>query len=196
MLLLGVVLALCAFVLPSVASAVSWSPVGTSDGRLDSGNLGFSIPFVSYGWGCTASSFNVTVDTAVVATITGVSFANCHNDPGTNIATHGCTQTGAGTNFPWRLTAPTTTDVIINGVDIDFSFVTTPGTIDGCILTGLNVRLTGSLTASFTPGTAGSRRIDFGPPAGAFTAHIPGFGPFRPTVRGTAVATGLLNVID
>ena len=33
MLLLGAVLALCAFVLPSVASATSWSPVGTTDGR-------------------------------------------------------------------------------------------------------------------------------------------------------------------
>ena len=35
MLLLGAALTLCAFVLPSVASAASWTPVGTTDGRLD-----------------------------------------------------------------------------------------------------------------------------------------------------------------
>ena len=35
MLLLGAVMALCAFVLPSVASAASWSPLNT-EGRLDS----------------------------------------------------------------------------------------------------------------------------------------------------------------
>ncbi len=43
-LLLGAVLASCAFVLPSVASAASWAPVGTSDGRIDSANFGVSIP--------------------------------------------------------------------------------------------------------------------------------------------------------
>ena len=48
MLLLGVVMALCAFVLPSVASAASWSPVGTTDGRIDSNTLGFSIPALEF----------------------------------------------------------------------------------------------------------------------------------------------------
>lgn len=193
-LLLGAALALCAFVLPPVASAASWSPVGTTDGRLDSPNLGFSIPIVSYGWGCTASSFSVTVDTAAVSTITGISFANCHSDLNSSNAIHGCTQTAAGTGFPWRMTAPSTTDISIN-VDMNFYFATTPGTPDGCLSTGLNLRLTGPLTASFTPGPAGSRRIDFGSPAGAFTAHFPGLFTVPTTVRGTATATGLLNVL-
>jgi hypothetical protein len=195
LLLWGAVLALCAFVLPSVASAASWAPVGTTDGRIDSGNLGFSIAPGGVGSGsfCTASSFNVTVHSAAVATITSASFANCHGDLG---ASSGCTITATGTNFPWRVTVPDTTDIIIHGVDIDNYFETTPGTLNECAQTGLTVRLTGTVTASFTPGAAGNRTFDFGSGLSpAFTAHIPGAGSFNAAPRGRAVATGLLNVV-
>jgi hypothetical protein len=195
LLLLGAVLALCAFVLPSVASAASWAPVGTTDGRIDSGNLGFSIqpgatPSGSF---CTSSSFSVTVHSAAVATITGGTFANCHGDLGASV---GCTTTATGTNFPWRVTVPDTTDIIIHGVDIDVSFETTPNTLNECAQNGLNIRLTGTVTASFTPGAAGNRTFDFGGGLSpAFTAHIPGAGSFNAAARGRAVATGLLNVV-
>jgi hypothetical protein len=191
-LLLGAVLALCAFVLPSVASAASWAPVGTTDGRIDSGNLGFSLPINGSGSFCTASSFNVTVDTAAVATITSASFANCHGDLGGGV---GCTTTATGTNFPWRVTVPDTTDIIIHGVDIDVYFETTPNTLNECPQTGANIRLTGTVTASFTPGAAGNRTFDFGSTLPGFTAHIPGVGTVGAVARGRAVATGLLNVV-
>ncbi len=194
MLLLGAVLASCAFVLPSVASAASWSPVGTTDGRIDSGNLGFSIPATGSGTACTASSFSVTVHSAAVATITGASFANCHGDLGSGA---GCTLTTTVTNLPWRATPVTTNDIIIHGVDIDVSFEQTPGTLGECAQNGLNMRLTGSVTASFTPGAVGSRRFDFGAgPMGAFITHIPGVGSLPAVPRGQATATGLLNVVD
>ena len=191
MLLLGAALALCAFVLPSVASAASWSPVGTTDGRLDSSNLGFSIPATGSGTVCSSSTFSVTVDTAAVSTVTGVNFANCHGVLGGPV---GCTMTATATNLPWRVTAPDTTSIQIHGLDLDVSFETTPGTLNECSGIGLQLRLTGTVTASFTPGAAGSRFADFSGAAGMI-AHIPGVGSFPAAAAGSAVPTGLLNII-
>ncbi|MET0601659.1 MAG: hypothetical protein ABW167_06685 [Baekduia sp.] len=194
MLLLGVVMALCAFVLPSVASAASWTPVGTTDGRIDSGNIGFSLPALNTGSSCPTASFNVTIDSAAVATITGASFGpNCMGDLGGGV---GCTTTAVGTfPVPWRATPIDTTRIEIHGVDIDVNFETTPGTLNECSTNGLNIRLTGTVTISFTPGPAGDRTLDFNGATG-LAAHIPGIGNGIPTVaRGTALGTGLLNVL-
>jgi hypothetical protein len=130
-----------------------------------------------------------------VATITGASFNNCHGDVGSGV---GCTTTTSVTNLPWRATAISTNDIILHGVDIDVSFEQTPGTLNECANNGLNIRLTGSVTASFTPNaTATLRTFDFGPgPANAFTAHIPGVGSFGAVARGHAVPTSALNVTD
>jgi hypothetical protein len=188
MLLLGVAMALCAFALPSVASAGSWSPVGTTDGRIDSGNLGFSVPAVNGGTACTASTFSVTVHSGARATITGASFANCHANVGLSV---GCTTTATGTNFPWQLTPTNTTRIEIHGLDIDVSFETTPGTLDECAYTGTNIQLTGTVIASFTPGPP--RTFDFNGATGLFT-HIPGVNATFPTATtGSATPTGLLN---
>jgi hypothetical protein len=191
MLLLGAALALCAFVLPSVASAASFVPVGTTDGRIDSGNLGFSLTATGAGSSCTASSFGGVIHSSVVATITAASFANCHGDLGPSV---GCTTTATGTNFPWRLTPTDTTRIEIHGVDIDVHFETTPGTLGECGQTGLNIRLTGTVVVSFTPGAAGSRIIDFNGGLG-LVAHLPGIGSLPAATRGQAVPTGLLNVV-
>ncbi len=196
MLLLGAVMALCAFVLPSVASAASWSPVGTTDGRLDSANLGFSSAALNSGSSCGAVSFSVTVHSAAVATITGASFASCFGDLG---AAAGCTATAVGTNFPWRATAVATNNIQIHGVDIDVQFETIPGTNPThCARNGVSLRLTGTVSGGvFTPGAAGStRRIDLGGATG-LVAHVPGVGGGIPAVpRGSVTATGLLNVLD
>jgi hypothetical protein len=104
----------------------------------------------------------------------------------------GCTRTHTGTNFPWRVTVPDTTDIIIH-TDFAVSYENTPGTLGECAPIGLNFRLTGQVTASFTPGTP--RRIDFDGSTGPFIAHIPGVGSLTAVVRGQAVATGLLNII-
>jgi hypothetical protein len=192
MLLLGAVMALCAFVLPSVASAASWAPVGTTDGRIDSANLGFSVgPPLNSGSSCRVSSFSVTVHSAAVATITGGSFAGCHGDVGLGV---GCTTTATGTNFPWRVTPVDTTRIEIHGVDIDVHFETTPGTLNECATNGNNIRLTGTVIASFTPAAGPpNRRFDFEGATGLF-ADVAG-ASFPAAARGSAVATGLLNVI-
>ena len=188
MLLLGAVLALCAFVLPSGASAASWTPVGTTDGRIDSGNFGFSIPLAGTGTSCTSSTFSVTVDSATVATVTNVSINNCHGDVGSGI---GCTLTTTVTGTPWRATALDTTNVQIHGLDLDIYFETTPGTLGECANTGLQMRATGTATASFTPG---GKIADFLGATG-LTVHIPGVGSLPAVGRGSASATGLLNIL-
>jgi hypothetical protein len=191
-LLLGAAMALCAFVLPSVASAASWAPVGTTDGRLDSANFGFSIPATGSGSSCGATSFNVTVDSAAVATITGASFNQCAGDLG---AGNGCVITATGTNFPWRATPVATNNIQIHGVDIDLLF---EGPAGVCNQNGLQIRWTGTVAGGvFTPGASGStRRIDLGGATG-LVAHIPALGASLPVVpRGSFTATGLLNVLD
>ncbi|MET0603055.1 MAG: hypothetical protein ABW167_13805 [Baekduia sp.] len=191
MLLLGAVMALCAFVLPSVASAASWTPVNTTDGRIDSSDVGFSITATGSGSRCTSSTFSVSVDSSSVATITGGSFNNCHGNLGSGV---GCTTTATLTNLPWRVTVPDTSDVIIHGVDIDVSFETTPGTLNECSNNGLNIRLFGSVTASYT--SVGKIFNFRAGPAGSFTATLPPpFGNQAASALGSATATGLLNVV-
>jgi hypothetical protein len=191
MLLLGAAMALCAFVLPSVASAASWTPVGTTDGRLDSANLGFTATALGSGSSCAVTSFSVTVHSAAVATITAASFANCTGLPGG--ASAGCTATATGTNFPWRATVPDTTNVQIHGVDIDVRFEPLPGTLAShCLQNGAQIRLTGTVTnAVWTPAT---RTFDF-TGAHGLVAHVPGVGAVPAAPLGSVAATGLLGVL-
>ena len=188
LLLFGVVMALCAFVLPSMASAASWFPIGTT-GRIDSGNLGFSITALNSGSTCNQTTFHVLVHNAQLATITAASFVDCHGDVSGSV---GCTTTAVGTNFPWRATPVNTTAIQIHGVDIDVSFETTPNTPNECANTGLNIRLTGTVTASYTP-TA--HRFDFLGATGLF-AHLGALNGVATVARGNATPTGLLNVLD
>jgi hypothetical protein len=84
---------------------------------------------------------------------------------------------------------------VIHGLDIDTSFEQTPGTLGECANAGLNLRLTGNVTVSSTPGAAGSRRIDLDGATG-MVAHVPGVGTIGAAPRGFALATGLLNILD
>ena len=145
---------------------------------------------------CTSTQFNVTVDSAALATISGACFRELPRFCW--LVALVALLTWVGTNFPWRATAVTTTNIHIDGIDIDISFEQTPGTLDECVNQGLNIRLTGTVTASFTPNaTATARRFDFnGGPAG-FVSHI-SLVPrtFVTAVVGQVTPTGLLNVLD
>jgi hypothetical protein len=102
----------------------------------------------------------------------------------------GCTTTATGTNFPWRVTPIDTTRIEIHGVNIDVNFETTPGTLNECAVNGLNIQLTGTVTVSYTPV---GRVFDFNGATG-LSAH--GLGSTAPAAaRGSATATGLLNVL-
>ncbi len=189
LLLLGAVLALCAFALPSVASAASWAPVGTTDGRIDSGNLGFSSAALGSGAACSSTTFSVSVHNAAVATITGASFrGNCHGNAGSNV---GCTLTLIPTGFPWTLTAIDTTKIQIHADVIDVHFHNTPGTLGECANNGLTFQITGTITVSYTPVP---KVIDINGAPG-WVIHIPGIGSIPAAAQGTGTATGLLNVL-
>src|SRR5437868_2001255 len=78
-LLLGVLLAVCAFV-PALASAASWSPVGTTH-QLTSNDLAFTAhtgPLGTAGSICQTAQFDSDVTSAATLRITGGRFDNCH----------------------------------------------------------------------------------------------------------------------
>ncbi|MET0601124.1 MAG: hypothetical protein ABW167_03965 [Baekduia sp.] len=187
LLLFGVVLALAAFVLPSVASAAGFEPVGT--GTIDSGNLGFSVPAINSGLFCTSSQFHMQVHSTTVATITASRIANCHGSVGASV---GCTTTWTGTGFPWVATAESTHNIIIHNVNIHVVFETTPGTLNECANTGLTLRLTGSLALQYT---AAAHTFDF-TSGSTFVGHFPGPATFPLVLFGSLTPTGALRVID
>ena len=191
LLLFGVVLALCAFVLPSVASAAGFEPAGAGalgTGTIDSGTLGFSIPGLNSGSACTSSQFHVQVHSTTVATITAGRFANCHGSVGGAV---GCTTTATGVGFPWVATAESTSNIVIHNANVHVVFETTPGTLNECGNNGLNLRWTGNVTISYTPV---GKVFDFNGGTG-LSMHIPGLGTIPTTPRGFAAATGLLNIL-
>ncbi|HEX5923662.1 MAG TPA: hypothetical protein VFY45_07505 [Baekduia sp.] len=160
-LLFGAVLAVCAFAAP-MASAASWSPIGTT-ARLASTNLGFSQAIgggLTVGSSCALSTFDGDVASAAVLTITGGRFDNC---VGTGLAA-GCTVTATGTRFHWTATGVSTTDIQIHGIHVDVRFETAPGG-GACnsLVHNTNITLTGTLTGgSFDPSSIGlNRKVTF-----------------------------------
>jgi hypothetical protein len=158
-LLFGAVLAVCAFAVPSLASAASWDGGGTVTHQLASANLGFTIEAPQViGSSCANSEFDSDVVSAATLRITGARFLNCR---GTGLGVN-CTVTPTGRNFPWTATAPTTTTIGIDGVHVSVAFENHP---DGtaCGVNGLTTTLTGNLTGgSWDPSATGAnRRVTF-----------------------------------
>jgi hypothetical protein len=196
-LLCGAVLAVCAFAVPSMASAASWSPLNTTH-QLTSPDLQFTANLTGTpgGSSCADSEFDAEVFSAAVIEITGAVFRNCS---GTGGAT-GCTATPVGNNFPWTATARTTTDIQIHRVDVSVVFDTKPGGAPGsCAQEGFTIRVTGTLVGGvFDPSSVGAnRRITYTNATGT-TAHLLTTGLNAPaTVLGTIRdTTATLNVLD
>jgi hypothetical protein len=177
-LLFGAVMALCAFVMPSMASAASWGVIGSAH-TIDSANLGFTAPAVP-GVGlvsssCAETQFSSNVASAANLPITAVTFKNCTGS-GPNIG-H-CTATPDATKLPWTATGTTLTNVQIHNIHITVKFETLPGaTPPACGLNGQSVTLTGTLTGGAW--TSGVHSVDF--------SSSPGLEVVGPT--GTALAT-------
>ena len=113
-LLFAGAIAACALVLPSVASAASWGPIG-SHHTLDSFNLSFtSTTAIGASTGsCTRSSLTTAVANAQNLEITAATFGGLCTFRGTEAGT--CTMTMVGTRFPWTATAVTTSNLQIHG---------------------------------------------------------------------------------
>lgn len=148
------VAAVCAFAMPSVASAASWGPVGTEH-TLDSANLGFTAisqfigPITS---SCSSSSLTARVTNAAVLTITGVSFLGCTT---VNPTIGTCTTTWTATGLPWSATAITTTTVQIHAVRFDVIYENSPGSTS-CLkdATGIPITVTGTIDGGqWNPGS-------------------------------------------
>ena len=154
--LFAAVMALCAFAMPSMASASSWGPLANPEHTLD-GNLGFVSHVSSINSDCARVQVTLDVVSAAVIEITGATFRDC-TAAGAGIGT--CTVTATGTNFPWTATARTTSDIQIHGVNIDVFFENHPGSA-ACGAAGVPLRITGTLSGARWTGNVGERVIDF-----------------------------------
>jgi hypothetical protein len=145
MLFVGV-MAVCALAMPAMAGAASWTgTLGTHvfDGSNPANRLAFSVAAISSGWTCAGAQFDIDVRSSSDGVVTAAGFQNCM---GVGNAVN-CTATFAATNLPWTVTNPTTTNVSVDGVDLDGFFENTPGNATACGFPG-SVRATGNLSAA------------------------------------------------
>lgn len=180
LLLFAGAMAVCAFVLPPVASASSWGPIGTHH-TLDSPNFGYTSQIGANGVSssCTASSFTARVLSAGDLSISTGTFGGLCTASGAAIGD--CTITTQATGFPWRATAVSTSNIQIHGIDIDYTFENSPGGF--CNLAGTKTTITGTLTGGRWTGNTSDPRIDFSNAEGLVTHSVLGNGnPI--TIRG------------
>jgi hypothetical protein len=184
------VIAACACAMPWVASAASWSPIGTEH-TLDSSNFGFHSNINDIEGQCGETFWTADVSSAANLTITNATFRNC-NMLGSTLGE--CTSTWTSTNLPWTATAITTSTVQIHGVDIDWRLEDIPGNPGSCTpFAGVrNYRLTGTVTGLWTGNS--TREIVFMHNITGLTTHgMSGSHPYW-NLRGTLRATGDLTV--
>lgn len=155
-------IAVGAFLLPSMASASSWGPVG-SHHVLDSPDFGFTSVIAGVGAtsSCTSSSFTARVVSAADLSISGGSLGGFCTAIGGAIGT--CTVTTATTGFPWRATAVTTSNIQIHGIHSDYVFENAPGLGNSCPgLVGFKMTITGTVIGGrWTGNGAGQHSLDF-----------------------------------
>ena len=183
-LLFAGVLALGAFVMPSLASASSWGAVG-SHHVLTSSNIGSVLHSAAIGQitsRCTASSLTFRVVSGADAQITSGTFGGCTM---TGVALGDCTVTTALTGLPWTATAVTTSNIQIHGVDIDLTFEQPPAGGCAASFAGQRLRITGTLTGGQWLGNgAAQHSIEFNNDDG-LVWHSPALGTSPLTISGT-----------
>jgi hypothetical protein len=173
LVVVGAILAVCAFAAPSIAAAASWGPFGSTH-ELFSSDLSFKFMagIGQLGFSCANSELHAHVFSASAMEITGGRFNNCS---GTFGAT-GCTVTVTGTQFPWTATAPTTSDVQIHRLHLDVRFETRPPAgSTSCSQIGRDTTVTGTLSgATWDPSAVGAdRRITLASAHGLTASGLP-----------------------
>ncbi len=158
MLLFVAAMALCAFAMPSMASASSWGVVGSEHTLNNSSPVGFTAPALGTSSDCATASFTVTVTSTANIEIDNATFTGC-TATGAPASVGLCTATSTGTNFPWTATAVSTSNIQIHGVNIDVAFENHPGST-ACVGAGLTLRLTGTLTGARWHGNGATRTIE------------------------------------
>lgn len=104
-------IAMAAFAMPSMASAVTFH--GPGNHTLTSSNLSVTSAALGAGWSCTSSvlEVNVAANTAS-ASVTNATFTGCSGLDG--LATVPATVTA--TNFPWTITRTAVGTIVIDGI--------------------------------------------------------------------------------
>ena len=185
-LLFAGAMAVCAFAMPSMASASSWGVVG-SHHTLTSTNLGFSSDVIGSTTMCTSASFTARVTSAANLEITTATFTGCTLAAPALGAT--CTTTWTGTSFPWTATAVTTSNIQIHGVNIDVFHENHPGGGSCGALTGITSRITGTLSSARWHGNTGGRTIELAGSTG-LVSHGPA------AIGGTSAITPTGTITD
>jgi hypothetical protein len=198
-LLFAAAMALCAFAMPSMSSAASWSPVGLET-TLDSPDVGFTSTNPALGSivsSCTRSSFTATVLNAQSLNITAATFGGHCTAVFANVGGGTtCTSTASATSLPYRATATTTSNVQIHNLRVDVLFENTPGSV-GCSTAGLaggSVLITGTLNSGRWTGNAVGQRSIVYSNAEGLVSHGSTGNNIPVTVRATFSSTQALQV--
>ena len=157
-LLFAAVVALCAFAMPSMASAGNWAGAPATH-TIDSSNLSMFISAVNAGWICTSTSFDVDVKSPAsnLLTITGANFGSCSGTNGFS----GCTIDITASGLDWNANGSTPSNVSISTVRWAMRFTPTcsfAGTIvdvEGTLNAGVINNATHSLSLTNAPGLTG-----------------------------------------
>jgi hypothetical protein len=177
-LLIGAVLAACAFAAPTMALGPSWGTVGTQH-LLTSANLGFDAHVTGgiAGIRCAHTQMPTDVWQITRLTVTSVTFSGCQ---GTGTIAN-CTPTLQATGLPWTVTGPFPTNVVLDGVQILVLLENRPGAFCG-------ISNPSSITGSVGGGNwaFAQHQIHYATDTG-LTAHMPGLltGPAVTTTTGT-----------
>jgi hypothetical protein len=193
-LLFAAAMALCAFALPSMASAASWTVVG-SHHLLDSSNVGFTSTTAlgSLVSQCTASSFTTRVNSAADATITAATFGgDCTLSVNT---TQICTvdSTADPASLPWTATAIASNNIQIHNIHI--AVRVTQSSVGNCpaALVGGLLTITGTINSGTSINNA--THVLTLSNAEGLTSHSP-LGANPVTARGTFSDTQNSLAID
>jgi hypothetical protein len=155
-LLFAAAMAVCAFAMPSMASAASWGVIGTEH-TLHSPNYGYINHASAVTSSCTNSTFTVDVASSANLEITTANFRDCTTS---GPAVGDCRTTTVATNLPWTATAVTTSNIQIHGIRIDVFLEDLP-TGNTCSADGINLLVTGTTTLGrWTGNGAGQHSMD------------------------------------
>lgn len=134
------VAALSAIAVPSMASAASWTPVGTSH-AVTSNSISFiTSPAPALAFSCNSGpTLGVNVASVAALNITSASNFSC-----TGLYTlSGCNVAASPAGLPWTTGPANPTNVTINSLNINLTFSPKPGFT--CIYSGLVFNLYGTL---------------------------------------------------
>jgi hypothetical protein len=190
-LLFAAAMALCAFAMPSMAGAASWTVVGSAH-TLDTGNVGFEGTSAALGTidsSCTASSFATTVASSANLEITHATFGG--HCTATGAAIGSCIADAVAQKLPWTATAVSTSNIQIHGIHITVGLTQTSPA--ACNAVGASFTITGTVSGGVWNNAARHLTLNNAP---GLTSHVVGQPATLVTARGTFRDTAQTLLVD